>query len=156
MVGFLLMLGGFIAACWIRFLIWLLAMTCAIIPAVHVAGVHLSPDIDLMADAVNKVGFFHEFYFVVIIASIFGISNILYSSFFLDKRINLTIACAFGTALLFFLYALVDGVLRFSDIAHMKTPVDVLDLNYDVGFIQFTLVVGVFTEIAIALRERFP
>jgi hypothetical protein len=149
-------LGDFLAACWARVAIWLLAMIVAIIPAIHVANVHLSPSIDSMAKSVSKVGFFHDFYFVVIIAAIFGISNILYSSFFSERRISLWVAASFVTSIMFFLYTIINGVFEFSALAQVKANIDPLDFAYDVGFIQFTLSAGIFTEIVIALRERLP
>jgi hypothetical protein len=148
--------GAFIAACWARFLIWALAMVVTVIPVVSAAKAHFSTNIDKMAIAVNEAHFFHEFYFVIIIAAIFGISNTIYSAFFFERRVPIWVNSLFITAVVFFIYAIISGTFRFIQIAQLHDKVDVLDLTYDVGFIQWTLVVGVFTEIVIALRERLP
>jgi hypothetical protein len=128
-------MGQFFVICWVRFVIWLLAMIVATIPALHAAKIQLSGSIDRMALAVYHAGFFHDFYFVIIIAAIFGISNALYSIIFTEGRLSIWSILAFTTSIPFFLYATIAGILRFSELAHATTQLDPIQFNYDVGFI---------------------
>ena len=155
MVAFLLAFWTFVTTCWVRFSIWLLAMVAAVFPAARVANVRPTVDLHSIADGVNRAGHFHDLLFVIIIAAIFGISNILYSFLIIDRRVSLWVAPVFATSILFFLYAIIFGIFEFVAVAAAKGAVAPQDFEYDVGFIEFTLLVGVLTEITVAFRERF-
>lgn len=154
--GYVQAIVDILAACWGRLIIWGGAMVVALFPSLHASKIHYPWwNIEEMAKAVGRAGFFQDFYFVVIIAAIIGVSNIIYSVFFFEKRTRIWIAAIFITAILYFFYISITGVLRFAEIARNPRAVDVVDFAQDLAIIHWTLIIGAFTEVVVALRERF-
>src|SRR6185312_13913708 len=61
----------------IRVGIWTLGVFIALFPSLHAAHVRPSFNFDEMASAVNKAGFFRDFFFIVVVVSIASFANLL-------------------------------------------------------------------------------
>ncbi len=147
-------LSYFIAHCGIRLILWALAIAIAMFPSLHAAGLTPSTDIQTMADHVNNVGFFRDFFFIVVVCGILGLSNILYTIIMRRGSIHIWSALAGTACMAYFAYILVYGTTRFVEIAKLKLPVPTVDLGHDLDTIRNVLILGIFTEIIVAFSEQ--
>jgi hypothetical protein len=138
-----------------RLLIWALAVTIAIVPAIHVSGVGASPfHFQNMALAIynsNSNGFSH-FYFVIIIMSVLGLSNIVDNVFLRYGAAHSWIKLIGVIGAFLFIMVLVIGMLNYAAIK--PGPHDNLDVFTSYyATVLWVLGGGAFVEMCIALAR---
>lgn len=134
----------------VRVGIWLIGLLVALAPTLHTSGVR-PWHIGTMAGQVNQAGFFRDFFFVSIVITIVSATNLL-ERLFIGRwyRADWAKVIAF-VALLYYLFTLVYGTLRFAQIASVHQPLT--DIEEDVAVIVVTLVASLVTEVGIAVND---
>ncbi len=138
--------------CLIRSAVWLLAVIVGVVPSVHAAHARLGVDIVKMAALINQAGYFRDFFFVVIVMSVFSFSNII-DHLFRDGATQSGWPRALGIIVsVYYLIIVIYGTLRFDE---ASGQLDSDDLSYDLTIVGITLGVSLVTEIGIALRIAY-
>jgi hypothetical protein len=143
-----------VLSCVIRPVLWTLAITVALFPALHVSHASVFDfDVAEMAEATNTAGFFRDFFFITIVIAILAISNMVDSMFRTRGKIgDFSIIC-FILLGAYFIVLLLFGTSQFIDIATVHGALNPKDFNHDYNIIRYTMLAGLGTEIIIALRE---
>jgi hypothetical protein len=141
-------------SCVIRPVLWILAVTVALFPALQVSKASVFDfDIAEMAQATNAAGFFRDFFFITIVIAILAISNIVDSVLRSNGKIgDFSIIC-FLVLGAYFIVLLLFGTSHFVDIATLHGALNEKAFNHDYNIIRYTMLAGLATEIIIALRE---
>jgi hypothetical protein len=151
---FLRAISDFLAHCGIRCALWILAIVAALFPSLHASRAALSADLADLGVRINTAGFFRDFFFIVVVVSVIGLSNVLYAFIINNRRVHIWSGFAGVIAIGYFAYILIYGTSRFDEIAKLATSINPADLGHDLDTIRNTLVVGFFTEIIVAFTER--
>jgi hypothetical protein len=132
--------------------IWLLAAFIGLYPVCH--ALHLRPTIRLvyLAEIANQKLLFRDYFFVVIVLVSASFGNVLYCIVNGDRVPN-WMKGLFSLACLYYLYVLVYGVSRFSELTEMTMPISKEDLHDDLWFMAIAVLVTLLAELAISLTE---
>lgn len=154
MLPLLRRLGDFIAHCGIRCVLWLVTILGAVFPALWASGADIDSDVVGIVAKVNQANLFRDLFYIVIVIALLGTCNIIYNIAMNERRIDLWVALSATIGFAYFLYVLVYGTGRFSHLAQSHTALPLPELNHDLNVILLTGVVGLSTEIVIALRDE--
>jgi hypothetical protein len=146
--------GEFAGHCIIRCIFWVITIVGSIIPPVFAANADFPEWPSLLGKQVNDAGLFRDLFYIVVVISILGICNLVYSYSVVEGRSNLWITVVSLVCGAFFLYMLMFGTLHFSRLFVMTSHMNQDALNHDLNIIWFTSAVGLAAEVVIAFRER--
>jgi hypothetical protein len=143
-----------ILSCVVRPILWVLAITVALFPALQVSHASVFDfDVAEMAQATNTAGFFRDFFFITIVIAILAISNMVDSVFRSRGKMGDFSKLCFIVLGAYFIVLLLFGTSHFIDIATVHGALNPKDFNHDYNIIRYTMLAGFGTEIIIALRE---
>lgn len=143
-----------VVGCFIRPVLWVLAISVALLPALYVSNASLfDMDVAEMARTTNKAGFFRDFFFINIVIAILAISNMLDSMLRTHGNIGDFSKICFVTLGVYFVIILIFGTTRFVQIATVHEALNDQAFNHDYNIIRWTMILGLATEFMIALRE---
>ncbi len=136
-----------------RVAIWVVAAFIGLYPVCH--AVHLRPTIRLvyLAEMANQKLLFRDYFFIVVVFVSASFGNIIYC-IVNGERLPNWMKGLFGLASLYYLYVLVYGVSRFSELTEMTIPVPVTELHDDLTFMGLAIFVTLLAELAISLTEN--
>lgn len=155
MLGKILGLSNFVGHCGIKAILWTIAVGGALFPAIYAAGADAFDWPGDLARAVNKAGLFRDFFYVVIIIALLGLSNIFYCLLTTEGRTNIWVAVVFLGCSAYYLYLLVFGTGHFARLYEQhETPLNEVAFNHDLITIWSAFGVGLLTEFTVLFRER--
>lgn len=137
-----------------RLAIWLIAIVIAFLPAVTaIPSTVVDYRPEAIAHQINAAGAFRDLFFVVIAASILGISNLVDNIF--RHKFNFTSLFQFGAilAVLYYVLLLFYGVSHFSSSLTVGAVVPDPVFERDYWVIVFTLLVSVCVELLITFND---
>ena len=138
----------------IRAAIWLITVVVALYPVSHAAHHGPSPDILKLAIAANEHLLFRDFFFIVVVLVAASFGNILYMVVREGTdAIPVWIKGLSTLTCLYYLYVIVYGVGRFSELAQLNAPIPLDDLKDDLTFMGFALLITLSAELMISLTE---
>jgi hypothetical protein len=141
----------------VRLIIWGAAVFVASWPAMELSNAGYSFDIRAMGSAVQSAGHFKDFFYISIVISIIGLSNI-FDNIATSRRTGHTIGdlsfITFSLLAITLLATLFYSLPHFVHIVQTQTPLDQATINRDFDIIRNCILAGIATELVIALRER--
>lgn len=132
--------------------LWVFGVFIALLPAVQASKASFSIDLEAMASAANKAGFFRDFFFVTIVIAILATSNIFDSILKTGGKVGFFSAILFTILFVYFGIHVAYGISHFVEIAH-GSPLGQQDFSHDYNIIWDTFAAGLLTEFVIAFRE---
>lgn len=148
------LLGEFAAHCVIRCISWIITIVGSLIPPIFAANAEFPDWPSELGKHINDAGLFRDLFYIVVVISILGICNIVYSYSVNKGRPSLWILVISLICGAFFLYMLVFGTLHFSKLFSMNSHMTREALNHDLNIIWLTSIIGLAAEVVIAFRER--
>lgn len=135
-----------------RLAIWLIAVLMAITPPLYLSNVW-PWQLSNMANAVNKAGFFRDFFFITVVLSALSFSSLLESVFVRDgpKPDWLKFIALVGC--LYYFYMVFVATLKITRLAAVHGPIS--DISTEVQLILITLAMGLLTELGVSLRDWY-
>jgi hypothetical protein len=106
-----------------------------------------------LAETANQKMLFRDYFFIVVILVSASFGNIIYCIVNGDRLAN-WMRGLFGLATLYYLYVLVYGVSRFSELTEMMVPIPIEELHDDLWFMGLAVFVTLLAELAISLTEN--
>lgn len=138
----------------IRGAAWSLGIFIALLPAVSASNAPFGT-LRSMANAAIAAGHYRDFYFIVVVASVLGLTTTLVHIFKYNDGLAEWARAVFGGLSFFFIAIAVIGVDRFKELAKIKTDQQIV-LGLDLDLMFWTLLAGLVAEIAVVLREHAP
>ncbi|MDA9504000.1 hypothetical protein CO683_39080 [Bradyrhizobium ottawaense] len=137
----------------LRVSVWLLAVFIGLYPVCH--ALHQRPTIQLvwLAELANQKLLFRDYFFIVVVLVSASFGNIIYCIVNGDRLAN-WMKGLFALATLYYLYVLVYGVSRFSELTEMTAPIQIHELHDDLWFMGLAVFVTLLAELAISLTEN--
>jgi hypothetical protein len=141
--------------CALRVVLWTLTVVAALLPSLIASESSLSFNIPRMAAGTNAKGLFAEFYFVVIVISIFGLGNVAHNGFTSPKRPHVWVAVIGLILVGFYAVVLIEGTGRFGALITLSRQglIPLGNVKHDINLIMWTMAIGLATEIVIAIRD---
>lgn len=149
-------LSSYVWRCVMRLVVWLLAVSVAAFPPLYAADSALPPwHPHQLIERVTAAGLFRDLFYVTIIISIIGLSNILFIIFVAEGYINNWIKAGMFVMIVVFLFFIMSGIGEFSVLAKIAEghapPVE--KVEYDTLFLTYAAMFGVATELVLAVRN---
>ncbi len=126
----------------------------SLFPPFYAANAEISFDVTDMAYKVNKAGLFIDLFYVVVVISLFGICNILYT-LINEGKPHIWVGLCFILSVAYFLYIILYGTGMFSHMASDSSAHKTLsdkDFISNGKIILTTMCIGLMTEFVLAFR----